>query len=199
MVINVIGYPNRKAVIGNTISNTNEYAGRGMSLEHDLNSSNTFYMETERALIHKKPTPIQVVTVDYPARNAAKITEAYYKVPSTTDYNGIYRGRAIDFEAKETKSKTSFPFKSIHPHQITHLKRVLKHKGIGFFIIRFTSYDETYLVDANILITLYENSSKKSISYDSVKEVGSLIQQGLTPRLRYLDNVDDLYFKEEER
>lgn len=168
-----------------------------MSLEKDLNDSNTYYAACERALIHKKPTPIQVVKVDYPARNAARIIEAYYKTPSTTDYNGIYRGRAIDFEAKETRSLTSFPFKSIHPHQISHLKKVLLHGGIGFFIIRFSRYDETYLIDAHLLIERYELGKKQSISYKEVQQIGSLIKQKLTPRLCYLDNVDALYFKEE--
>lgn len=195
----MIGYPNKKKITGTVKDQQINYTGRGMSLEDDLNSSNDYYLETMRALIHKKPTPIQVVKVDYPARNAAKITEAYYKVPSTTDYNGIYRGRPIDFEAKETRSKTSFPFRSIHSHQIAHLKRVLYHGGIGFFIIRFTAFDETYLIDAETIITLYEEGNKKSVSYKTIQETGSLIQQGLTPRLRYLDNVDALYFKEEER
>ena len=120
-------------------------------------------------------------------------------MPSTTDYNGIYRGKPIDFEAKETRSKTSFPFKSIHPHQIEHLKQVAYHHGIGFFIIRFTSYDETFLIDANIIISRYEEGTKKSITYNDIKELGSLIQQGLTPRLHYLDNVDSLYFKEDTK
>lgn len=198
MVINVIGYPNKKTIPTPPSKVIHDgYTGRGMTLENDLNISNTYYLETNRALIYKKPTPIQVVKVDYPSRNAAKIVEAYYKVPSTTDYNGIYRGKPIDFEAKETKSKTSFPFKSIHPHQIDHLKRVALHKGIGFFIIRFTSYEETYLLDASSIITLYEQGNKKSIAYQRVKEIGLLIPQGLTPRLRYLDIVDTLYFKEE--
>lgn len=198
MVIVVIGYPNKQSKITNAKPRIDNHMGRGMSLEKDLNDSNVYYQECERALIHKKPTPIQVVKVDYPARNAAKIIEAYYKTPSTTDYNGIYKGKPIDFEAKETKSKTSFPFKSIHPHQIEHLKKVLYHGGIGFFIIRFTTYDETYLIDANILITMYCNEKSKSISYAKVKEQGSLIKQSLTPRLCYLDNVDALYFKEEK-
>lgn len=197
MVMIVIGYPNKKIPSQvNTIVRDN-HMGRGMSLEKDLNDSNEYYNASDRALIHKKPTPIQVVKVDYPARNAAKITEAYYKTPSTTDYNGIYRGRAVDFEAKETRSKSSFPFKSIHPHQIEHLKKVIKHGGIGFFILRFASYDETYLVNASFMIACYENNDKKSISYTQIKEACSLIQQGLTPRLRYLDNVDALYFEEE--
>lgn len=192
----MIGYPNRKnqQMKKQTLDS---HTGRGMSLEQDLNDSNTYYMESGRALIHKKPTPVQVVKVDYPRRTSAKIVEAYYKTPSTTDYNGIYRGRAIDFEAKETKSKTSFPFKSIHPHQIEHLKKVLLHGGIGFLILRFTSYDETYLVDAKLMIERYEDQSRKSIAYEVIKEEGSLIKEGLTPRLHYLNNVDELYFKED--
>ena len=191
----MIGYPNKKNKVSQTA--VDNHMGRGMSLEEDINDSNAYYRACDRALIHKKPTPIQVVKVDYPARCAAKITEAYYKTPSTTDYNGVYRGKAIDFEAKETKSKTSFPFKSIHPHQIHHLKRVLFHGGIGFFIIRFTFYDETYLIDAGVIIERYENSERKSIPYEQVKQLGSYIKEGLSPRLRYLDNVDALYFKEE--
>lgn len=192
----MIGYPTKKnrAQVNKVISHT----GRGMSLEHDLNISNEYYCECGRALIYKKPTPVQVVHVDYPSRNCAKITEAYYKTPSTTDYNGIYRGKAIDFEAKETASKTSFPFKSIHEHQIKHLERVLKHGGIGFIILRFNYYHETYLLDAKYMIDLIRNSKKKSISYQSVKENGSYIREGLTPRLHYLENVDQLYFKEDK-
>ena len=79
------------------------HASRGSGLEEDLNLSNQYYRDIDKALIYKKPTPIQVVHVDYPARNKAKITEAYYRTPSTTDYNGIYRGRYIDFEAKENE------------------------------------------------------------------------------------------------
>ena len=192
----MIGYPNKKK-ISTTHSVSDNYTRRGMSLEKDLNDSNAYYADCDRALIHKKPTPIQVVKVDYPARNSAKITEAYYKTPSTTDYNGIYRGRAVDFEAKETKSKTSFPFKSIHKHQIEHLRKVLYHKGIGFFIIRFTSYGQTFLIDAGIIIRMWDEG-KTSITYQEVQQCGSLIKESLTPRLRYLDNVDAIYFKEEE-
>ena len=76
------------------------YSSRGMRLENDINDSNKYYRELDKALIYKKPTPVQVVHVDYPKRQRAKITEAYYKTPSTTDYNGVYRGKYIDFEAK---------------------------------------------------------------------------------------------------
>ncbi|MCI8850142.1 MAG: Holliday junction resolvase RecU [Erysipelotrichaceae bacterium] len=192
----MIGYPNKKSIpVSHQVRDN--YMGRGMSLEDDLNKSNEYYLEIERAVIHKKPIPVQIVRVDYPQRSAAKIVEAYYKTPSTTDYNGIYRGKAIDFEAKETKSKTSFPLSNIHPHQIKHLMRVLKHGGIGFVIIRFCAYDETYLVDAQYMIQRYQQNESKSIPYAELKDNGFLIKRGFTPRLHYLDVVDQCYFKEE--
>ena len=88
------------------------YGKRGMTLEEDLNETNQYYLDQGIAVIHKKPTPIQIVNVDYPKRSAAVIKEAYFKQASTTDFNGVYKGRYIDFEAKETKQTTSFPLKT---------------------------------------------------------------------------------------
>lgn len=191
----MIQYPNRRSV-SSEVKKTISHIGRGMSLEDDLNISNTFYEEIDRAIIYKKPTPIQVVKVHYPARNSAKIVEAYYKNASTTDYCGVYRSKAIDFEAKETNSKTSFTFNSIHEHQIKHLEAIMRHGGIAFVIMRFTRYDETYLIDASWFTHKYRKAEKKSINYKEIKEFGFLIKQGFTPRLHYLDVVDSLYFKE---
>lgn len=94
----------------------------GMTLESDVEETNLYYLETKRAVIYKKPTPVQIVDVSYPSRNKAKIVEAYYRTPSTTDFNGIYKGYYIDFDCKETKSTTSIPLANIHNHQIEHLK-----------------------------------------------------------------------------
>lgn len=37
------------------------YSNRGMTLEEEINSSNEHYLSSGKAVIHKKPTPIQVV------------------------------------------------------------------------------------------------------------------------------------------
>ena len=158
-------------------------ANRGMSLEEDINLSNDYYRDMDIALINKRPTPINIVKVDYS------------KKQSTTDYNGVYKGRYIDFEAKNTKSNTAFPLSNISEHQIVHLKNVLKHGGIAFFIISFQMKDEIYLLDASFVINFYEHGDRKSIPYEVFTKDAVLIKQDYAPRLHYLDAVDQLYFK----
>ena len=60
------------------------------------------------------------------------INEAYFRTPSTTDYNGVYNGYYIDFEAKETKNKTSFPLNNIHAHQVEHMKIHIIKRELSF-------------------------------------------------------------------
>ena len=168
-------------------------ANRGMSLEEDINLSNDFYRDSGIALINKRPTPINIVKVDY--SRGARITDAYFEKQSTTDYNGVYKGRYIDFEAKNTKSTTSFPLSNISQHQIVHLKNVLRHGGIAFFIISFQMKDEIYLLDASFVIDFYEHGKRKSIPYEVFTKEGILIKQDYSLRLHYLDAVDALYFK----
>ncbi len=168
-------------------------SNRGMDLESDINLSNEWYRNQDIAVITKRPTPINIVKVDY--SRGARITDAYFEKQSTTDYNGIYKGRYIDFEAKNTKSKTSFPLSNIEQHQIDHLKRVIRHGGIAFFIIQFQSRQEVYLLDASFVINFWENGERKSIPYDVFLKDGILIKQGYSPRLYYINAIEQKYFK----
>ena len=190
----MIKYPNGQRKNVNVQTNRTSTSKRGVGLEEDINATNEFYLTHDLAVVHKKPTPIQVVKVHYPSRNMAEITKAFYTKPSTTDYNGVYRGRALDFEAKQTNSRTLFKFSLIHEHQISHLQRVIKHHGIAFIIIRFTEYDETYYVEAQKVIDLYYGK-RRSIPYDWFSENAYLIPFSLTPPVHYLKVIDQLYFK----
>ena len=187
-----MNYPTKKTSknVKNSISS---HSKLGMSLENDINITNKTYLNEDKAIIYKKPTPIKIVKVDYAKRSAAKITEAYYNLPSTTDYNGIYKGKYIDFEAKECHSKTSFPFSSIHKHQINHLERCLNHGAIAFIILRMASYDETYLIKAKDFLDFYKGKSRKSLSYDWIKEKGYLIEYNYLKPCNYLQVVDKVF------
>ena len=166
------------------------YSNRGMGLENDLNESNNYYLAIKKAIIYKKPTTITINKVDYKSRSDAVIKEAHFKIPSTTDYNGIYKGKYIDFEAKETKSKTSFPLSNIHNHQIEHLKNITSLGGIGFIIVRFSTLNKTYYLSCKELIKFINTEKRKSIPIEYFNEKGYIIKEGLRPRLDYLKIVD---------
>lgn len=170
------------------------YGNRGMDLEHDINETNQYYLNNDIAVIYKKPTPISIIKVDYHSRKDATIKEAYFKTPSTTDYNGIYKGKYIDFEAKETKL-SYFPLRNIHNHQIEHIKKIIEHGGIGFLIIHFVSLQKIYYLDGNKLINYINNTNKKTIPIDYFEKEGYIINYKINPRIDYLSIIDKLYFE----
>lgn len=184
-----MNYPNKKS---SCTQKTINYGNRGMTLEEDINISNKYYLENDIAVIYKKPTPIKVVKVDYNNRINTKIREAYYEIPSTTDYNGIYNGKYIDFDAKETKSKTSFSLNNIHKHQLDHLIRVKKHGGLSFLIIRFSMLNKTYLLETKYIENFINNNDRKSIPIDYIKKNGYMINTNYYPRLEYIKVIDNL-------
>lgn len=195
VVVWMINYPNRKMAKQSEIL----YGNRGMSFEKEINDSNDYYRVHDIALIYKKPTPLQIVKVDYPSRSHAVVREAYFQAPSTTDYNGVYRGKYIDFEAKEISNKTAFPLRNIHAHQIEHLKKVIDHGGIGFVLIKFTTLDKIFLLDGRILYDIYKQARKggrKSISLKFLLEHGHLVEDKIVYTVDYLKTVDRVYFHE---
>ena len=178
--LNIASYPKSK--------NAN-YANRGMELEALINQANEYYLERNLAVIYKKPTPIGILEVNYKAN---VITKAYFQNKSTFDYNGIYRGRYIDFEAKESHSKTSFPLANIHAHQITHLKRILEHGAISFLIVYIN--DCYYVLKGEDLLTFMENNTRKSIPLQFFEENCENMPLRYSPVLDYLKVVDKIYF-----
>ncbi|HPE15157.1 MAG TPA: Holliday junction resolvase RecU [Bacilli bacterium] len=181
-------YPNkiRKENLNSIIN----YKNRGMSLENALNITNKYYLDNDIAVIYKKPTPIKVLNTMYKTGKKQMITEAYYQEKSTTDYNGIYKGKYIDFEAKETTNKLSFPLSNIHIHQIKHIKRVLDHGGIAFIIVMFASINKIYLMPGDIL---YKNKDNKRILLSQFEKDGYEIKEKANLMIDYLKIIDTLY------
>lgn len=201
-----IHYPNGKryvptkneALVKNTpkIKEKNiSFSNRGKTLEDEINETNTYYLTRQIASIHKKPVPVQIVKVEYPSRSAAVIKEAYFRTPSTTDYNGVWNGYYIDFEAKETESKTSFPLKNFHEHQLIHMKNVTNQKGIAFSIVRFSRLNRYFIVPFCLLEnawTTMENGGRKSIPLSTFEQEAIEIQLGYNPRIDYLAAIETI-------
>ena len=170
----------------------NTYAKRGMILEDDINRTNKYYLDNNIAIIYKKPTPIKIVKVEYPSN---VIKEAYFNEPSTLDYNGIYQGKYIEFDAKETTSKTSFPIQNIHSHQLEHIKRIIEFGGIAFLIIRFTNLNKTYILNGTDLLTFINSNIRKSLPIDYFNQKGYIVETKYTPRLDYIKVIDKIINK----
>ena len=172
--------------------NTN-YSNRGMNLEKELNLTNEYYRNNDIAYIYKKPTPIKIVEVDYPSRKEAVIKKAFFEMPSTTDYNGLYKGKYIDFEAKETMNSTSFPLANIHSHQIKHIEDITNHGGICFLIVRFIKINTTFLLKSDDFINFINQNNRKSIPLSFFKEKAYIINDEYMPRINYIKIVDEVY------
>lgn len=182
-------YPNKIKKVGNK---NIDFANRGMTLESDINITNDYYKKHNIALIYKRPTPIKVVNVKY-ENNDHEITKAFFEKKSTTDYNGIYKGKYIDFEVKEINSNV-FPISNIHKHQLKHIFSVIENGGISFIIIRFKKKNETYYLDGNKLKIYLKNNLKKSIPYEYFVNEGFLIKENYYTRVNYIEIIDKLYF-----
>ena len=189
----MVNYPHKISSKKNktSISQPNNFANRGMTFEKMINATNDYYLTHGMAVIHKKPTPVQIVRVDYPQRSRAKIVEAYFRQASTTDYSGVYRGHYIDFEAKETRQKKSMPMKNFHSHQIEHMEAVLEQKGICFVLLHFSSLRETYLLPASYLIEFYKiDKGGKSMPLTYIQEHGYPIEMQQLPSIPYLEIIE---------
>ena len=190
----MVNYPHKlkaKSSINRPVPSMINFANRGMSFEKMINESNNYYLSRVLAVIHKKPTPIQIVKVDYPHRSRAKIVEAYFRQASTTDYSGVYKGHYIDFEAKETRQKKSMPMKNFHSHQIEHMEAVLEQKGICFVLLHFSSLSETYLLPASYLIEFYKiDKGGKSMPLTYIQEHGYPIEMQQLPSIPYLEIIE---------
>ena len=165
------------------------YGNRGMTLEEDINLTNEYYKEQKIALIYKKPIPIKVLKIN---STKTRILDGFYEKKSTLDYNGIYKEKYIEFDAKETNSKTSFPLTNIHNHQIEHIKNILSYNGIVFLIIRFNLLNKTYILEGKQLIEFINNKERKSIPIDFFEKNCKKIDIKYRPRLDYLKSIDIL-------
>jgi len=184
-------YPNK---IKKNCPKTINYSNRGMDLESLINETNEYYVENDVALIYKKPTPIGISEAVY-TNHGRIIKNGYFKAPSTLDYNGIYKGKYIEFEAKETQSKTSLPLQNFHEHQLKYIGRVLQHGAICFVLIKMNEW--IYFLKGEDLMAFLKENKRKSIPYQYLENHGYKIIEKYNPSLDYLKIVDEVYLKGE--
>lgn len=143
------------------------HANRGAKLEMLVEMTNNQYRHAWLADIRKVPTPVKILKTE-----GNKVT-GHLDTATWVDYSGIYEGRSIIFDAKESTLKR-FPLKNIALHQYQLLKSWHKHGAIAFLLVAFwlegKNEPEIYVLRFEQLEAVYESQDagrgSKSISLD---------------------------------
>lgn len=133
-------------------------ANRGLKWEQLINNKLLEYREQGLCFIQKIPTEFKII------RNGAKIVNAFpVKQTESVDFLGAKKFLPVALEAKETKNKTSFPLSNIEPHQYKFFQNWCKKQGSGYYLIRFSTLEEIFLVEAMTIDKEIENRKNKEI------------------------------------
>ncbi|MFD1777046.1 Holliday junction resolvase RecU [Paenibacillus rhizophilus] len=175
-------------------SKASNYGNRGMAFEGFLEYSNELYSKRDIAIIKKRPTPIKVIQM-----RGGRITDAVFEKKSSVDFDGIYRSRRLDFEAKDVEDLVRFDLSRVEDHQYEHLERSHRHGSLTFILVHFGRNRVTYLLPFTAL-RKYKRAAagggRKSISLDDFEIEGYEVRSGRVP-VDYLAVVDKLWFSAE--
>ena len=139
---------------------------RGSAFEELIDLTNRLYFQKGLAVIQKVPTPITPVEVNNRART---ITSAYFEKKSTVDFIGVASGRAVCFDAKETKLR-NLPLRNIHAHQIDFMEKFETQGGTSFLLVSFTEKSQVFLLpiaELSMHFQSQKSGGRKSIPYDA--------------------------------
>lgn len=170
------------------------YGNRGAAFESLINMANIQYDNAGIALVHKRPTPVKVLK-----SKGHKVTNGVYEAKSTVDYDGIYKGKAIYFEAKSVKGNR-FKLDNLHDHQMKHLEKTFNLGAVCFLLIEFSDSKTIYFVPYTVM-KFYVDKSKatyaprgsKSIPQDDFDVYAYGVKSTNRSLLDYLYWVDELY------
>lgn len=148
-------------------------ANRGRALEEMVQMTLDGYRKRGIAVIHKIPTPWVV------RRKRGLITGAFPAKKSSVDFFGVWRGRAVAFDAKETSEKSRFPLKSVPDHQLTFLSDWERAGGMAGVLVWFRRARRIFWVPAKTL-TRAREAGKKSLALGELASgAGTEIPEGL--------------------
>lgn len=158
------------------------YANRGMGLETLIDFANQQYRNQGIAQVDKIATPVKVTKLVQ-----GRIRDGWFEKKSTVDYIGAYKGRAIAFDAKSTREKTSMKLDNFEAHQVEFLRR---WSGIKFVIVELSAFRETYFMPVPLLLEYWDGlKGRKSIPFEEIRTLGR-IEQGSGIVLHYLKHVE---------
>lgn len=151
-------------------SNNRGYANRGKKLEMLLEMTHNQYRNGQYADIRKIHPPVDILKV------TGNKVEGKLARANWVDYSGIFKGKAIVFDAKESTIER-WPLKNITDSQYELLKSWHKHGAIAFLLIAFwlpkKNEPEIYILSfeqLGLAWMVQENGGAKSIPISYFRE-----------------------------
>ena len=129
---------------------------KGMYLETIVDNTIDYYNCNFIGIFRKQSLPIKIKSVN------KKEVVGIIKNKADSDYYGLYKGKFIAIEAKET-SLEFFDMKLIRKHQIIFLLDVIQNRGLSYLIVYFSKTEHFYLVDFQTLWDYIKTINKKRI------------------------------------
>lgn len=141
----------------------------GSFSEELVNKTINWYLEEGIAYFRKSYVPMSICS-----KYGGGACEARINDYADLDYYGVYKGRYISFEVKET-SKDYFLFSQIRPHQLQILFKLNELSATSFLLLNFASYDNScFIVESGVLKELVSNN-KKRLTLTEARAIGKRI------------------------
>lgn len=173
---------NKMSAAKKRTNKSSKNASLGQAFERYVSMSNRRYRDIGEADMYKQHPEVKV------RRGDDGFNGARFGARSGLDYIGVYKGRAVTFDAKETKG-ASLPLNNIKAHQIETLQRFKAHGGISFLLVHMSRYGEVYVISTDDVIAVKE-SDRKSIPYSLMTERGYLVKPGNNVTVDYLTTME---------
>lgn len=168
---------------------SNVYHGnRGKKLEILIDMTNTLLRNKKVADVRKIPTPIKISKV------TGNRVIGHLDTTKWVDYSGVYRGKALIFDAKETTTK-NFPLSNLKEHQYELLKSWNMCGAYAFLIVAFwhgANEPEAYVLPFPILAEAWKKMSKggrKSIPIKDFQEKCIRVKSGNGYPIDYISGL----------
>lgn len=161
------------------------HANRGAFLEHIIDMANNKYRNAGIADIRKVPTPFK------PLKTTGNKVTGHFEKPTWVDYSGVYNGKAIIFDAKQTALK-NFPLDNLSYHQYDLLESWSLKGAVAFLVVYFSKYDKYYYLPFATLKCAHERANaggRKSIAYKEFETMAQEVKSKDGYTLHYLDAV----------
>jgi recombination protein U len=133
------------------------YAGnRGKNFERDIQTSAQYHEIKGLGSWHAEENPVNITKVN------KNVVQGFLKKGKVDFHGTIQGGRAIHFDAKETKvNRFRISDKEyVHEHQIEYLKLQHSLGAVAFFLVHFSEVKEYYVLPYTVFKEFYDHAQK---------------------------------------